>query len=194
MADEDTDEVVKAKPPILRYVLIAFIFIFMMALSVGITAYFLGFFDAKQDEEIEKAVQQLEQEAEQARSRAEELARGPDKVSIDAPKLQRFKNSYLEIEAPLVANILNSRKVMQVKVAIMTYYDDRVIANMETHAFAVRSEMLDVLRKVSESELAKDDFRKKLAEDLKMATNSVLERYEDFGGVEEVLFTEFVVQ
>jgi len=51
-----------------------------------------------------------------------------------------------------------------------------------------------VLRKVSESELAKDDFRKKLAEDLKMATNSVLERYEDFGGVEEVLFTEFVVQ
>jgi flagellar FliL protein len=194
MADEDTDEVVKAKPPILRYVLIAFIFIFMMALSVGITAYFLGFFDAKQDEEIEKAVQQLEQEAEQARSRAEELARGPDKVSIDAPKLQRFKNSYLEIEAPLVANILNSRKVMQVKVAIMTQYDDRVIANMETHAFAVRSEMLDVLRKVSESELAKDDFRKKLAEDLKMATNSVLERYEDFGGVEEVLFTEFVVQ
>ena len=194
MADEDTDEVVKAKPPILRYVLIAFIFIFMMALSVGITAYFLGFFDAKQDEEIEKAVQQLEQEAEQARSRAEELARGPDKVSIDAPKLQRFKNSYLEIEAPLVANILNSRKVMQVKVAIMTHYDDRVIANMETHAFAVRSEMLDVLRKVSESELAKDDFRKKLAEDLKMATNSVLERYEYFGGVEEVLFTEFVVQ
>ena len=194
MADEDTDEVVKAKPPILRYVLIAFIFIFMMALSVGITAYFLGFFDAKQDEEIEKAVQQLEQEAEQARSRAEELARGPDKVSIDAPKLQRFKNSYLEIEAPLVANILNSRKVMQVKVAIMTHYDDIVIANMETHAFAVRSEMLDVLRKVSESELAKDDFRKKLAEDLKMATNSVLERYEDFGGVEEVLFTEFVVQ
>jgi len=194
MADEDTDEVVKAKPPILRYVLIAFIFIFMMALSVGITAYFLGFFDAKQDEEIEKAVQQLEQEAEQARSRAEELARGPDKVSIDAPQLQRFKNSYLEIEAPLVANILNSRKVMQVKVAIMTHYDDRVIENMETHAFAVRSEMLDVLRKVSESELAKDDFRKKLAEDLKMATNSVLERYEDFGGVEEVLFTEFVVQ
>jgi len=27
-----------------------------------------------------------------------------------------------------------------------------------------------------------------------LAMNSVLEKYEDFGGVEEVLFTEFVVQ
>jgi len=33
-----------------------------------------------------------------------------------------------------------------------------------------------------------------LAEQLKLAVNSVLERYEDFGGVEEVMFTEFVVQ
>jgi flagellar FliL protein len=89
---------------------------------------------------------------------------------------------------------MNSRKVVQVKVAIMTHYDERVIANMESHAFAVRSEMLDVLRKVGEADLTKDDFRKELAEELKLATNSVLEKYEDFGGVEEVLFTEFVVQ
>ena len=51
-----------------------------------------------------------------------------------------------------------------------------------------------MLRKVGEADLTKDDFRKELAEELKLATNSVLEKYEDFGGVEEVLFTEFVVQ
>jgi flagellar FliL protein len=194
MADEDIEEVVKPKPPILKYLLIAIAVIFLIAASVGITAFFLGAFDANKQDEIEKTVQQLEAEAEKARLKAEELARGPEKMSLDTPDLQRFKNSYMEIESPLVANIMNSRKVMQVKVAIMTHYDERVISNMETHAFAVRSEMLDVLRKVSEADLAKDDFRKSLAEDLKMATNSVLERYEDFGGVEEVLFTEFVVQ
>lgn len=194
MADEDIEELVKPKPPILKYLLIAIAVIFLIAASVGITAFFLGAFDANKQDEIEKTVQQLEAEAEKARLKAEELARGPEKMSLETPELQRFKNSYMEIESPLVANIMNSRKVMQVKVAIMTHYDERVISNMETHAFAVRSEMLDVLRKVSEADLAKDDFRKSLAEDLRMATNSVLEKYEDFGGVEEVLFTEFVVQ
>ena len=194
MADEDIEEVVNPKLPILKYLLIAIAVIFLIAASVGITAFFLGAFDANKQDEIEKTVQQLEAEADKARLKAEELARGPEKKSLDTPDLQRFKNSYMEIESPLVANIMNSRKVMQVKVAIMTHYDERVISNMEAHAYAVRSEMLDVLRKVSEADLAKDDFRKNLAEDLKMATNSVLEKYEDFGGVEEVLFTEFVVQ
>lgn len=194
MADEDIEEVVNPKLPILKYLLIAIAVIFLISASVGITAFFLGAFDANKQDEIEKTVQQLEAEADKARLKAEELARGPEKKSLDTPDLQRFKNSYMEIESPLVANIMNSRKVMQVKVAIMTHYDERVISNMEAHAYAVRSEMLDVLRKVSEADLAKDDFRKNLAEDLKMATNSVLEKYEDFGGVEEVLFTEFVVQ
>ena len=66
--------------------------------------------------------------------------------------------------------------------------------NIEKHDFAIRSEILDVMRTVDEAKLSEDSFRKELAEKLKMAINSVLEKYEDFGGVEEVLFTEFVVQ
>lgn len=194
MAEQEQEEEVKSKPPVFKYLLIAVIVIFLVVVSGGVTMFFLGGFDASKDEEIEQTLQQLEEEADKARLKAEQLARGPGKISLDAPELKRFKNSYLEIESPLVANVMNSRKVMQVKVAIMTYYDERVINNMETHAFAVRSEMLDVLRKVAEVDLAKEDFRKELAEELKLATNSVLEKYEDFGGVEEVLFTEFVVQ
>ena len=76
----------------------------------------------------------------------------------------------------------------------MTHYDDRVIANMEKHDFAIRSEMLDVMRKIDETRISEPNFRSDLSEQLKIAVNSVLERYEDFGGVEEVMFTEFVVQ
>ena len=195
MADEELEAGEGGKKSsILSYVLIGVGVIVALAITILATMYFVGYFDPDSAERIEATVQQLEMDAEEARTRAEELAKGPDKEILDSPELTRFENTYMEIERPLVANIVNSRKVMQVKVAIMTHYDDRVVANMEKHEFAIRSEMLDVMRKIDETRISEPNFRSDLAEQLKIAVNSVLERYEDFGGVEEVMFTEFVVQ
>ena len=195
MADEELEAGEGGKKsPILAYILIGLGVIVALAITVLATMYFVGYFDPDSAERIEETVQQLEMDAEEARARAEELAKGPSKETLDSPELTRFENTYMEIERPLVANIVNSRKVMQVKVAIMTHYDDRVVANMEKHEFAIRSEMLDVMRKIDETRISEPNFRSDLAEQLKIAVNSVLERYEDFGGVEEVMFTEFVVQ
>jgi flagellar FliL protein len=195
MADEEVDAGEEGKKsPILGYILIGVGVVVALAITVLATMYFVGYFDPDSAERIEATVQQLEMDAAEARQRAEELAKGPSKETLDSPELTRFENTYMEIERPLVANIVNSRKVMQIKVAIMTHYDDRVVANMEKHAFAVRSEMLDVMRKIDETRLSEPNFRADLAEQLKIAVNSVLEQYEDFGGVEEVMFTEFVVQ
>ena len=195
MADEELEAGEGGKKSsILSYVLIGVGVIVALAITVLATMYFVGYFDPDSAERIEATVQQLEMDAEQARARAEELAKGPSKETLDSPELTRFENTYMEIERPLVANIVNSRKVMQIKVAIMTHYDDRVVANMEKHEFAIRSEMLDVMRKIDETRISEPNFRSDLAEQLKIAVNSVLERYEDFGGVEEVMFTEFVVQ
>mgnify|MGYP000051400974 FL=1 len=195
MADEELEAGEGGKKsPILAYILIGVGMIVALAITILATMYFVGYFDPDTAERIEETVQQLEIDAEEARARAEELAKGPSKETLDSPELTRFENTYMEIERPLVANIVNSRKVMQVKVAIMTHYDDRVVANMEKHEFAIRSEMLDVMRKIDETRISEPNFRSDLAEQLKLAVNSVLERYEDFGGVEEVMFTEFVVQ
>ena len=195
MADEELEAGEGGKKsPILTYILISLGVIVALAITILATMYFVGYFDPDSAERIEETVQQLEMDAEEARARAEELAKGPSKETLDSPELTRFENTYMEIERPLVANIVNSRKVMQVKVAIMTHYDDRVVANMEKHEFAIRSEMLDVMRKIDETRISEPNFRSDLAEQLKLAVNSVLERYEDFGGVEEVMFTEFVVQ
>jgi len=195
MADEELEAGEGGKKSsILSYVLIGVGVIVALAITVLATMYFVGYFDPDSAERIEETVQQLEMDAEEARARAEELAKGPSKETLDSPELTRFENTYMEIERPLVANIVNSRKVMQIKVAIMTHYDDRVVANMEKHEFAIRSEMLDVMRKIDETRISEPNFRSDLAEQLKIAVNSVLERYEDFGGVEEVMFTEFVVQ
>ncbi len=195
MADEELEAGEGGKKSsILTYILIGVGVIIALAITILATMYFVGYFDPDSAERIEETVQQLEMDAEEARARAEELAKGPSKETLDSPELTRFENTYMEIERPLVANIVNSRKVMQVKVAIMTHYDDRVVANMEKHEFAIRSEMLDVMRKIDETRISEPNFRSDLAEQLKLAVNSVLERYEDFGGVEEVMFTEFVVQ
>ncbi len=195
MADEEIEAGEDGKKSsILTYILIGVGVIVALAITVLATMYFVGYFDPDSAERIEETVQQLEMDAAEARQRAEDLAKGPDKETLDSPELTRFENTYMEIERPLVANIVSSRKVMQIKVAIMTHYDDRVVANMEKHEFAIRSEMLDVMRKIDEARLSDPNFRADLAEQLKLAVNSVLEKYEDFGGVEEVMFTEFVVQ
>lgn len=195
MAEEEMEGDVTKSSSLLKYILIGLATLLLLLVTVVATMFFLGAgpFESKAAE-AEKLVEKIELDFEEARKKAEELAKGPQKQVLDSPELTRFENTYMEIERPMVANIVNSRKVMQIKIAIMTHYDDRVVANMEKHAPAIRSEVLDVIRKIDEQQLNSPNFRRDLATDLKISMNSVLERYEDFGGVEEVLFTEFVVQ
>jgi flagellar FliL protein len=114
-------------------------------------------------------------------------------VTPDADN-QRWKFNYYALEKPLLSNLAGSRKVMQVTLTIMTHYDDRVIKNVKTHELALRAGILDVMRQKTEADLREPDFRKALAEEVRLTINSLLEKYEGFGGIEEVMFTEFVVQ
>jgi flagellar FliL protein len=54
--------------------------------------------------------------------------------------------------------------------------------------------MLDVMRQSTEADVSKPDYRRDLAVKLKDVMNAMLEEYEDFGGIEEVMFTSFVMQ
>ena len=94
----------------------------------------------------------------------------------------------------MLSNLSGSRKVMQVTLTIMTHYDDRVIKNVKTHELALRAGILDLMRTKTEADLKDPDFRKQLAEEIRVVINSLLEKYEGFGGIEEVMFREFVVQ
>ncbi|NBY34089.1 MAG: hypothetical protein EBQ68_08850, partial [Betaproteobacteria bacterium] len=99
-----------------------------------------------------------------------------------------------QIEKELMTNITGSKKVMVVQLAVMTHYDTRVFDNIKKHEFALRSAMLDIMRQSTEAEANKPEFRKELAVKLKDVMNAMLEEYEDFGGIEEVMFTSFVMQ
>ena len=127
-----------------------------------------------------------------------EAAKGelPKKKALPSDKDSRFEKSYMDLDEKkaLVANVAGSRKVMQVNLSLMTTYDDRVFKNVEKHRAALRSGALDVLRQTTEADLTRSDFRAELAVRLREKINSELERLENFGGIEEVFFTEFVFQ
>jgi flagellar FliL protein len=69
-----------------------------------------------------------------------------------------------------------------------------VFNNVKKHEFPIRSAVLDVMRQATEADIAKSTFRVELAEKIRLTMNALLEKYEDFGGIEEVHFTEFVFQ
>jgi len=119
---------------------------------------------------------------------------GPPKLNKKSPDSPRFDYTYFQLEREFLVNLSGSKKVMSVQIAIMTRYDERVVENIKKHEFALRSAIMDSMRMTTEAELAKPDFRRDLAKKVADVMNTLLERLEDFGGVEEVNFTNFIVQ
>ena len=143
--------------------------------------YSLGFF-----EEIDDA------EAVIARM---ELASG-DLVEQDSEANAGPKASYFEITPNLISNAAGSRKMIQLKVAVMTDYDEeeRILGLVKAHDYPIRSAMLQVLSEQSEEMIAQKDFRQKLAFRLTTVINEVLTEIEGIGGIKAVYFTEFLIQ
>jgi len=119
---------------------------------------------------------------------------GPPKLNKKSPDSPRFEYTYHPLKKDFLSNLMSSKKVMSIQISIMTRYDDRVFENVDKHEAALRSVVLDVLRQTTDADLVKPEFRKDLAIKIRDSMNSLLEKLEDFGGIEEVFFTSFVVQ
>ncbi len=167
----------------------------LIVLIVGIvlgTLFFTGYFNPKPPVDPEAAA-----EAADAHGGGHGDKKGdakPGKKTKDSPELTRFEYTYMQIEREFLVNVSGSKKVMSVQIAVMTHYDDRVFENVKKHDFAIRSAVMDVMRLTTDADLVKPDFRKELAAQIRDAINTLLEKYEDFGGIEEIHFTNFIVQ
>ena len=118
----------------------------------------------------------------------------PDKVALDTPENQVFLTTYYEFPGSFTTNLMNSRKFLQISVGVSTQYDDRVMANVEAHQLALRSEILGTMSEFTEESIQGKAGRQALAASLQDAINSKLEVLENFGGIDEVHFTSFVLQ
>jgi flagellar FliL protein len=220
-AEEVVEGEPKKKGPLVKIILIVVAVLLLIGLSVGGTLLATGFFNKKPKEAVDAQLDKLEGHGDghapagdghgapaDAHAAPAADAHGkpadshgkpaaePEAKELASPEgeAERWKFNYYAFEKPLLSNVASSRKVMQVTLTIMTHYDERVIKNLKTHELALRAGILDVMRQKTEADLLRPDFRKALAEDLRLVINSLLEKYEGFGGIEEVMFTEFVVQ
>jgi len=212
--EEQAEGAPSKKKAIIKIVLMVVAVLFIIGASVGGTLLATGFFSKKEQakEAVDAQLEKLDGEqggggggdgdakggdakADGGGAPAKAGAETPAKelVSPDADN-QRWKFNYYSLEKPMLSNLSGSRKVMQVTLTIMTHYDDRVIKNVKTHELALRAGILDLMRTKTEADLKDPDFRKQLAEEIRVVINSLLEKYEGFGGIEEVMFSEFVVQ
>ena len=186
-AEAGSDEPKKKKPILLIVGIVVLAIVLMVGIAFG-TLYFSGYYEKKAELAAMDKLEELEAAATKAKDEA------PAKLKKEAPEATRFEKNYFQVEKELMTNITGSKKVMVVQIAVMTHYDSRVFDNIKKHEFALRSAMLDLMRQTTEAEASKPEFRKELAVKLKDIMNALLEEYEDFGGVEEVMFTSFVMQ
>ncbi len=187
-AETEGAEEPKKKKPIVKILLIVVGAIVLMIGVMFATLFFSGYFEKKAELAAQDKLEELEAAASKAKIEA------PSKIKKEAPEATRFEKNYLQLDKELMTNITGSKKVMVVQLALMTHYDNRVFDNVKKHEFALRSAMLDVMRQTTEADVTKPDFRKDLAAKLKDVLNELLEKFEDFGGIEDVFFTSFVMQ
>ena len=221
--EEQVEGEPKKKGPLIKIILMVVAVLFLIGASVGGTLLATGFFSKKDHakEAVDAQLDKLEggdghgdghgdakkddghgePKKDDGHGEAKKDDHGKPGAEAPAKELvtpdaenQRWKFNYYALEKPLLSNLAGSRKVMQVTLTVMTHYDDRVIKNVKTHELALRAGILDVMRQKTEADLREPDFRKALAEEVRLNVNSLLEKYEGFGGIEEVMFTEFVVQ
>ena len=166
----------------------------LLLIVIGLGAGYLIFGSSQPDpsEEIEEIIERKMQEREAAEAEADNAT--PSKQSKDTPEEEVFETIYHEFPGTFTTNLAGSRKMLQVGVGVSTQYDDTVMMNVEAHQLALRSVILGVISDFSEDDVKGATGREKLAAALRDGINGKLEALENFGGIEEVQFTSFVLQ
>lgn len=199
MAEEDkTDDTQeeggkKRGGGIFKILAIVFGLIIVIAVSVGATLYLTGFFDVEKEQTSTEVIEELENTM--LDENGEPIAAtGPEKQIKEYPDPQKFEQSYQDFKAKFTVNVPNSKKYVQFSLSIMTFYDERVLSNVDKHETALRSAVISLVSLEPIETYQSVDGMDGLRLRIRDALNKVLMKFEDFGGIEEVYFTEFVIQ
>ena len=147
-------------------------------------------------EQVEELIEKKLQQAGQLPSSEgeDEAAAEPEKVYKDTPSTDTFVTSYYTFPDNFTTNLKGSKAFLQVSVGVSTQYDETVIENVEMHQLSLRSEILGMMSEFSEEEIQGKAGRDALSAAIAEAINKKLIELEDFGGVESVHFTSFMLQ
>jgi len=193
MADDENNQPKKSRG-ILKILGFAFGGLFLVGAGLGAGFFLFGGNQPDPSEEIEQIIERKMAEADEQKAAEEKAAEGNSKVAKETPEIKSFMTTYFEFPGTFTTNLMNSRKFLQVGLGVSTQYDDTVMSNVEAHQLALRSEILNAMSEFSESDIQGKNGREELAKALTASINEKLIALEDFGGVQEVHFTSFVLQ
>jgi flagellar protein FliL len=114
-----------------------------------------------------------------------------DRIRADPKK---YQVAYYPIPDAFTTNLADGSGFLQVGVSLSTYYDDQVIANFKRQSVPIRSGILMVLAEQDPAVLSTSSGKQLLQRRLTAVVNDVLREKEGFGGVDNVYFTNMVIQ
>ena len=194
MADEENEEP-KKKSGLVKILLFVFAGILLVAVGLGVGYFIFGNKQPDPSEEIDAIIEKTKEEAEADKQAAlEEAQSAAEKVAKEKPEVEKFITTYFEFPGTFTTNLRSSRRFLQLGLGVSTQYDDTVMANIEEHQLALRSEILNVMSEFTEDDIQGKAGREALAKALADGINEKMLKLEGFGGVENVLFTSFVLQ
>ena len=102
--------------------------------------------------------------------------------------------TYINLPESFTANLADGSGFVQVGLSLATYYDGKVVQNVERQAVPIRSSVLLVLTQQDAGALSTPQGKQFLQRDLTSAINQVLRQKEGFGGIDNVYYTNLVIQ
>jgi flagellar protein FliL len=165
-----------------------------MYLTGGVTGK-----EAEEDPHRPRLVERSDEPAE-APAEGEEgkvaLKEGTVAVKNDREKVdpKKFEVTYIGLDQSFTANLADGAGFVQLGISLATYYDGKVVQNVERQAVPIRSSVLMVLSQQDAAVLSTPQGKQMLQRDLTQAINDVLRQKEGFGGIDDVYFTNLVIQ
>jgi len=120
-----------------------------------------------------------------------EVTPPPAGTPLDAKK---YKATYYNLEQTFTSNMRDSDGIMQVSLGISTFYDHRVIDALKDNEIPVRSAILMTLADQDAFVISTPEGKRALQKQLSDAVNTVLKAKTGYGGVDNVYFTNFIIQ
>ena len=118
----------------------------------------------------------------------------PQSGEMKPPAPQIAPLQYVEIDNSFTANLKDSGRFVQVKIAISTQGGAPVVEAVKRHHVAIVSSVLGTLAETSEAELTAPGGREALARRMRIVINDVLQRKSGIAGIDDVFITSFVLQ
>jgi flagellar FliL protein len=202
MAEEIEEE--PKKSGLIKIVIFAVAGILLLVIGLGI-GYLLFGGDPETDPsaEVNQIIQgkdkfDQEKKAIEDKKKLEGETEGEDgilKKNVKAiPETDSYETTYFEFPGDFTTNLKGSRKFLQVSVGVSTQYDEQVMATVDQHQLAMRSEILSTISDFTEEDISGSDGKKKLSKKLLKVLNVKLETLKEFPGIEDVYFTAFILQ